>query len=118
MKFIYFAMTLAAAAVLTAPAFATSNSTLQKQNSNSNTALNVNMGAQNGSKEDGMASVKDVQGGVLVRIALKNSPGGAEPAHIHKGTCAKLDPAPWKPLTGISGPAALPIAFHAGRRIR
>lgn len=103
MKFIHFAMAVAAAAALTAPAFATSNSKLNAQNMHSSTALNINMGAQNGSKEDGMASVKDVSGGVLVKIALKNASANAQPAHIHKGTCAKLDPAPWKPLSNVVG---------------
>ena len=104
MKFIHFAMAVAVAAALTAPTFAQSNSKLNAQNQKSNTALNINMGAQNGSKQDGMASVKDVAGGVLVEIALKNTPSGSsEPAHIHKGTCAKHDPAPWKPLTNVVG---------------
>ncbi|MBV8636463.1 MAG: hypothetical protein JO322_00115 [Candidatus Eremiobacteraeota bacterium] len=104
MKVIHFAMAVAAAAALAAPAFATSNSKLNAQNQHSNTALNVNMGAQNSSKQDGMASVKDVSGGVLVKIALENTPSGSsEPAHIHKGTCAKLDPAPWKPLSNVVG---------------
>lgn len=104
MKLIHFAMAVAVAATLTAPAFATSNSKLNAQNQNSNTGLNINMGAQNGSKQDGMASVKDVPGGVKVSIALKNTPSGSsEPAHIHKGTCAKLDPAPWKPLSNVVG---------------
>ncbi len=102
MKFIHFAMAVAVAAALAAPAFATSNSKLNAQNTMSKTALNLNMGAQNSSKQDGTASVKDVQGGVRVEIAVKNEPSGAsEPAHIHKGTCAKLDPAPWKPLTNV-----------------
>lgn len=103
MRFIHFAMAVAAAAALTAPAFATSNSKLNAENTHSKTALNINMGALNGSKEDGMASVKDVSGGVLVKIALTNASANAQPAHIHKGTCAKLDPAPWKPLNNVVG---------------
>ena len=102
MKFIHFAMAVAVAATLTAPAFATSNSKLNAQNMKSKTALNINMGALNKSNQDGTASVKDVEGGVRVEIAIKNEPSGAsEPAHIHKGTCAKIDPAPWKPLTNV-----------------
>ncbi len=104
MKFMHFAVVAVAAAVLTQPAFATSNSKLNAQNQKSNMALNLNMGAQNGSKQDGMASVKDVSGGVLVKIALKDTPkGSSEPAHIHQGTCAKLNPAPWKPLSNVVG---------------
>jgi hypothetical protein len=104
MRFFHFALVAAATVALAAPAFATSNSKLNAQNQHSGTALNINMGAQNGSKQDGMASVKDVSGGVLVKIALKNTPSGSnEPAHIHKGTCAKLDPTPWKPLNNVVG---------------
>lgn len=102
MKFIHFAMAVAVAAALTTPAFATSNSKLNAQNTKSNTALNINMGALNGSNQDGTASVKDVPGGVRVEIAIKNEPKDVgQPAHIHKGTCAKLDPAPWKPLKNV-----------------
>ena len=102
MKLAHFVMAVAAAGVLAAPALATSNSKLNAQNSHSKTALNINMGAQNGSGQDGTASVKDVAGGVRVEIAIKGEPSGAsQPAHIHKGTCAKLDPAPWKPLTNV-----------------
>jgi hypothetical protein len=103
MKFIHFAMAVAAAAALVAPAFAqTSNSQLNAQNQKSSTALNINMGAENNSGMTGTASVKDVPGGVRVEISLKNAPSHVnQPAHIHKGTCAKLDPAPWKPLNNV-----------------
>jgi hypothetical protein len=65
-------------------------------------SLQINMGQQNNSGEAGNASVVDVKGGANVTIAVKSEPKGAsQPAHIHKGTCAKLDPAPWKPLTPV-----------------
>lgn len=64
--------------------------------------LNINMGAMNGSKQDGAASVGDKGKGVEVSIHLYNEPKGAsEPAHIHMGTCQKLNPAPWKPLSNV-----------------
>lgn len=65
--------------------------------------LNINMGQQNNSGEAGSASVADAKsGGVDVTIQIKSEPKGAsQPAHIHKGTCTKLDPAPWKPLTSV-----------------
>lgn len=65
--------------------------------------LQINMGQQNKSKQTGSAGVVDAKsGGVDVTIKLSGEPKGAsEPAHIHKGTCAKLDPAPWKPLTSV-----------------
>jgi hypothetical protein len=62
-------------------------------------SLQINMGQQSHSGQTGNASVTDVKGGANVAIHLKSEPKGAsEPAHIHKGTCAHLDPAPWKPL--------------------
>ncbi len=64
--------------------------------------LNVNMGAMNGSKQDGAASMGDEKNGVRVLIHLYNEPSGAsEPAHIHQGSCKKLNPAPWKPLKNV-----------------
>ena len=65
-------------------------------------SLQINMGQQNNSGEAGNASVTDVKGGVNVAIHIKSEPKGlSQPAHIHKGTCTKLDPAPWKPLKPV-----------------
>jgi hypothetical protein len=65
-------------------------------------SLQINMGQQNKSGEAGNASVVDYKGGVNVTIHIKSEPKGAsQPAHIHKGTCKKLDPAPWKPLNPV-----------------
>ncbi len=64
--------------------------------------VNVTMAAQNGSKQTGKATVANKGTGVQVTVNLTNEPKGAsEPAHIHAGTCAKLNPAPWKPLTNV-----------------
>jgi Cu/Zn superoxide dismutase len=58
-------------------------------------SLNLDMQAQNSSKQDGTASIARHGSGLRVTITLKNEPAGAsEPAHIHGGTCAKLDPVP------------------------
>lgn len=65
-------------------------------------SLQINMGQQNNSGQAGNASVVDQNGGVNVAIHIKSEPKGAsEPAHIHQGTCAKLNPAPWKPLNPV-----------------
>jgi len=67
-------------------------------------SLQINMGQQNNSGQAGNASVTDVKGGANVTINLKSEPKGAsEPAHIHQGTCTKLNPAPWKPLNPVVG---------------
>lgn len=65
--------------------------------------LTINMGQQNNSGETGTATVADAKGGgVDVTIALNHVPKGvAQPVHIHEGTCAKLNPVPWKPLTSV-----------------
>ncbi|HEV2261237.1 MAG TPA: hypothetical protein VGR69_02975 [Candidatus Rubrimentiphilum sp.] len=69
------------------------------------TTLSIKMTGQNGSKQNGTATLSDkAGGGVVVVVSLTNEPKGAsEPAHIHQGTCAKLNPAPWKFLTNIVG---------------
>lgn len=91
-----------AAAAIAAPALATPNTMHGMHNAMAKTTLNINMGAQNNSKQDGTASVKAVSGGVLVTVSVMNEPANAsEPAHIHMGTCAKLNPAPWKALTNV-----------------
>ena len=95
-------MAVAAAAVLAAPALAQTNTMNNMHNSMSKTSLDINMGQENGSNQTGTATVKDVSGGVLVSVSVKNEPSGAsEPAHIHMGTCTKLNPAPWKPLSNV-----------------
>lgn len=94
----------AALALLTASALAAPNTVNNMHNAMSKSSLDANMGQQNNSKQDGTVTLKDVSGGVQVKVTLKNEPKGAkEPAHIHKGTCAKLDPAPYKPLNDIVG---------------
>jgi hypothetical protein len=91
MKILYSAMAVAAAAALAAPALATPNS-----------VLSINLGQQNNSNQNGIATVKDVSGGVLVKVSVQNEPKGAsEPSHIHPGTCAKINPAPWKVLNNV-----------------
>lgn len=45
-----------------------------------------------------------------VVIALTGTPAGAqEPAHIHQGTCNKLDPKPTYPLTTVTAGASTTI---------
>jgi hypothetical protein len=64
--------------------------------------ITVHLAALNGSGEAGSAVVKDTAAGVSVAIKLTGAPSGlAQPAHIHKGTCAKLDPKPEYPLTSV-----------------
>lgn len=91
-----------AALAVCGTAFATPNTLHRMHNAMSGKTQNINMGAQNGSNQSGTASIMAVGGGVQVKVSVLHEPKGAsEPAHIHQGTCAKLNPAPWKPLSNV-----------------
>ena len=62
--------------------------------------LTIKMNEQNGSGENGTAVLHDTKNGLVVTIHLKNAKG-PQPVHIHKGSCAKLDPKPAYPLHNI-----------------
>jgi hypothetical protein len=54
------------------------------------------MHAQNGSGENGTATLTDLGGGrtrVVIALQHENTTGN-QPAHIHMGPCAQLNPAP------------------------
>jgi hypothetical protein len=53
--------------------------------------------AQNGSGENGTATLYDGAAGLIVKVRTSGSEVD-QPAHIHKGTCDKLDPKPTYPL--------------------
>jgi Cu/Zn superoxide dismutase len=89
-RFSIAAFALAALAFTGAPAMAASG------------PLTVTMGAQNGSGEDGSATLTQTPDGVQVVVTVKNAPAAAQPAHIHPGTCANLTPAPKYPLTSLA----------------
>ena len=62
--------------------------------------VNVPMKELNGSGENGSATLRDTPKGLVVTIHIKNAKG-PQPAHIHKGTCAKLDPKPEEALHNV-----------------
>ena len=88
------ALTLALASFAIAPAFAAMKEKPVK----------VELGAQNGSGETGYAMLYPHGAKTKVIVHLKGTPKGvAQPDHIHKGTCANLDPKPayvLKPVVG------------------
>jgi CHRD domain len=63
--------------------------------------VTVTMNAQNGSGETGTATLTQSGADIVVKIDIKNGTSAAQPAHIHEGTCAKLNPAPKYPLTNV-----------------
>lgn len=65
--------------------------------------VSVSLGEQNGSSESGTAQLS-AEGPDRTRVVLtlKGGPGKvAQPAHIHEGSCAKLDPKPKYPLSSV-----------------
>ena len=64
--------------------------------------VTVTLGAQNNSGETGTATIEAVgPNDIKVTIRLAPAMGAPEPAHIHKGTCANLDPTPAYPLNDV-----------------
>jgi hypothetical protein len=60
------------------------------------------MAAQNGSGEAGTVTLTPLGNRTRVTIALVHAPEGvAQPAHIHDGPCAKLNPKPKFPLGSV-----------------
>lgn len=65
--------------------------------------VTVKMRAENKSGESGTAQLMQLPNGVQVKISLSGAPSEAQPAHIHAGTCQKLNPAPAQALTSVTG---------------
>ena len=65
--------------------------------------VTVKMTEQNGSKETGSAKLTpEGADKTKVVISLKGAPKGtAQPAHIHEGSCANLNPKPKQGLTNV-----------------
>jgi hypothetical protein len=62
----------------------------------------VQLKAQNGSNESGTATITEMGNNeIQVVVNLSNGTTVAQPAHIHKGTCANLNPTPQYPLTSL-----------------
>ena len=65
-------------------------------------SVTVRLAQQNKSKESGTARLTPEGDKTQVVINLKGAPKGvSQPAHIHDGTCAKLDPKPKYGLQNI-----------------
>jgi hypothetical protein len=65
--------------------------------------ITVQLTPQNNSGESGTAVLTDAGPKTKVVIEIKGAPAGvAQPVHVHKGTCAQLDPKPAYGLTTLS----------------
>ena len=64
----------------------------------------VPLQAIGGSNQTGSATLTSAGDKTNVVIALNGAAADAvEPAHVHQGSCAKLDPKPAYPLTSVAG---------------
>ncbi len=62
----------------------------------------VTLVPQNGSNETGMATLTETKKGLVVSVTTDTAPDSPQPIHIHKGSCANLDPTPAYPLTMVA----------------
>ena len=79
-------------------------------------AVTVPIKAENGSGETGTATLTPQGDKTKVEVTLKGAPDAAQPAHIHEGSCAKLDPKPKYPLENVVGgksSTVLPVSVSA-----
>lgn len=64
--------------------------------------VTVKLGQQNKSGESGTARLTPAGDKTKVEINLKGAPKGvSQPAHVHEGSCAKLDPKPKYGLANV-----------------
>jgi opacity protein-like surface antigen len=61
----------------------------------------VKLNAQNNSGETGTVVLTQAGADVTVNAHITGAGDTPQPIHIHKGSCAKLDPAPTYPLTTV-----------------
>lgn len=65
--------------------------------------LRVPLTAQNNSGESGTVTFTPEGAKTRVEISLSGAPATAQPAHIHEGSCAQIDPKPKYPLDNVIG---------------
>jgi hypothetical protein len=63
--------------------------------------VNFQLNEQNSSGETGTATITPQGGKTQVVLVIAGAPAEAQPAHIHDGTCASLDPKPRIPLQNV-----------------
>src|SRR5687768_557498 len=69
--------------------------------------LTIQLMEQNASGQTGTATLTGMDDGkLMVMVQLSNGSTVAQPAHIHAGTCANLDPKPAYPLTSVTNGAS------------
>ena len=61
----------------------------------------VKLNEQNKSGESGTVTITPQGNKTQIVVELKGAPAAAQPAHIHAGSCANLDPKPKIPLQNV-----------------
>ena len=65
-------------------------------------SVTITLGAQNNSGQNGTATLTDMHDGTTkVTVNISGGSATAQPAHIHAGSCANLDPKPKWPLSSV-----------------
>ena len=76
----------------------------------------VTLSEQNGSGQNGTAILTDMGDGTTrVVVSVSNGSTTPQPAHIHEGTCANLNPKPAYPLTSVvngQSETIVPVDIH------
>lgn len=95
---------IAALVVLVATGCGSGNKSGSGSTSGSGT-VTVTLAQLNGSGESGTATLTKVGSQTKVVLAVQGSAATAppQPAHIHKGSCSKLDPTPAYALADVTG---------------
>ena len=83
-------------------AFAQDKAKTEKKKSDGAKSVTVKLSQQNNSKESGTAKLTAAGDKTKVEMSIKGAPKGvSQPAHIHEGSCAKLDPKPKYALQNV-----------------
>ena len=83
-------------------AFAQDKAKTEKKKSDGAKSVSVKLATQNKSGESGTAKLTPAGDKTKVEVSLKGTPKGvSQPAHIHEGSCAKLDPKPKYALQNV-----------------
>lgn len=64
-------------------------------------SVTVSLGEQNGSSQSGTATLTDMGDSTTVVVTISNGTSEPQPAHIHPGSCANLNPKPLYPLKSL-----------------
>jgi hypothetical protein len=105
-RFIVSGLCLVACAI----AFAGARSLALDTSSTANQAsITVPIAAQGGSGQTGTATLTGTADNKTQVVIALNGASTVEPAHIHRGTCANLDPKPAYPLANVNGGASTSI---------